>query len=126
MPPKLKTVSPPARLRRNSAARRSGSSPRYWAHERRSPRRRGASIREAKWLVLPFSDEDLISDNVGAEQSGGFLLSTRLHAAFFAHGCRSSRPPMYLPLTNTCGTVPRPGIAPTTLERSLWSSFTSE
>ena len=47
-------------------------------------------------------------------------------AAFLAHACSSSRPPTCLPLTNTCGTVPRPVIAPTTRERSLWSSFTSE
>ena len=33
---------------------------------------------------------------------------------------------MCLPLTNTCGTVPRPVMAPTTRERSLWSSFTSQ
>src|SRR5581483_5913842 len=70
---------------------------------------------EGEVLVLPFPDEDFVPDDIGTEP----------HAAFLAHCCSSSRPPMCLPLTKTCGTVPRPVIAPTTRERSLWSSFTS-
>src|SRR5918995_2128736 len=67
---------------------------------------------EGEMFVLALTDEKLVADDIRAEQS---------YAAFFAQRWRSSSPPMCLPLTNTCGTVPRPVIAPTMRERSLWS-----
>src|SRR5574341_1122305 len=61
--------------------------------------------RERKMLVLPLTDQDFVADDVGAEQS---------YAAFLAQRWSSSRPPICWPLMKTCGTVPRPVIAPTT------------
>src|SRR3979411_168304 len=54
MPPKLNTTPSPARLARSTAVRRAGSSPRYWAQERRSPRLARASIRKARCLSWRF------------------------------------------------------------------------
>src|SRR3979411_786714 len=54
MPPKLNTTPSPARLTRSTAVRRAGSSPRYWAQERRSPRLARASIRKARCLSWRF------------------------------------------------------------------------
>src|SRR5258706_8918751 len=50
MPPKLNTTSPVAKLRLKAATRRSRSSPRYWAQERRSPRTARALMRKERCL----------------------------------------------------------------------------
>src|SRR4051812_46988196 len=70
---------------------------------------------EAEVLVFALADEQLVADDQRAEHQ----------AAFWAQRSSSSSPPMCRALTNTCGTVPRPVIAPTTRERSLWLSVTS-
>ena len=81
------------------------------------PALREGSDQEGEMLVLALADQELVADDEGAEHghSGGFLRPSARS---------SSRPPMCWPLTKTCGTVPRPVIAPTTRERSLWLSVT--
>ena len=123
IPPKLKTISPEAKLRLRAAVRRSGSSPRYCAQARRKPRLARAPMRKARCLSWRFptriSSPMMKAPNAMSDGRAGD------HAAFLAHRCRSSRPPTCSPLMKTCGTVARPAMAPTTRVRMLCSSGTS-
>src|SRR3979490_1491628 len=77
MPPKLNTIPSPARLERSAAVRRAGSSPRYWAQKRRSPRLARASIRKARCLSWRFPTR-ISSPMMKAPNKSGCLLRPAL------------------------------------------------
>ena len=66
MPPKLKTTSLDEKVRSSAAVSRTGSSPRYSAHEAQAAFLERAD-HEPEVLVLAFADKQLVSDDQGAE-----------------------------------------------------------